>query len=125
MLSSLPNIPKEQILKILGLDEICLKMLTFMVMSDTKDFSHNQLRKALDEFGYTIREPTFSRHLKHLEEKDIITRMKTDYKTIIKINEEGFLIKTISSYGKSHIVITAKNDLGLLYGVYKFMTPEL
>ncbi|HEX8017717.1 MAG TPA: alpha-glucuronidase family glycosyl hydrolase [Flavobacterium sp.] len=38
-----------------------------------------------------------------------------------KINDEGFIIKSISLNNKKHILITGKNDIGVLYGVYNFL----
>ncbi|WP_308991356.1 alpha-glucuronidase family glycosyl hydrolase [Mariniflexile litorale] len=38
-----------------------------------------------------------------------------------EINDEGFVIKTISIKGKNQIIITGKNDVGVLYGVFKFL----
>jgi len=37
------------------------------------------------------------------------------------INNEGFIIKSISLKNKKQIVITGKNDVGVLYGVYSFL----
>jgi DNA-binding HxlR family transcriptional regulator len=62
-----------------------------MVLSGDDEWSHNQLRKSLEYSGLSIREPTFTNHLKHLEEKKVITRNRTGYKTIIKVREEGLL----------------------------------
>ncbi len=38
-----------------------------------------------------------------------------------QINDEGFIIKSIFLKGKKQIVITAKTDIGVLYGVYHFL----
>jgi len=38
-----------------------------------------------------------------------------------KINDEGFIIKSISIKNKKQIVISGKNDIGVLYGVYSFL----
>ncbi|CAD0007761.1 alpha-glucuronidase family glycosyl hydrolase [Flavobacterium chungangense] len=38
-----------------------------------------------------------------------------------KINEEGFIIKTILFKNKKHILITGKKEVGVLYGVYNFL----
>ncbi len=38
-----------------------------------------------------------------------------------QINEEGFIIRSISLKGKNQIVITGKKDVGVLYGVYSFL----
>lgn len=37
------------------------------------------------------------------------------------INDEGYIIKSTSFKGKNQIVITAKTDIGVLYGVYNFL----
>jgi alpha-glucuronidase len=37
------------------------------------------------------------------------------------INNEGFIIKSISLKNKKQIVISGKNDVGVLYGVYSFL----
>ena len=38
-----------------------------------------------------------------------------------KINDEGFIIKSISLNNKKHILITGKKEVGVLYGVYNFL----
>src|SRR4051812_21287714 len=38
-----------------------------------------------------------------------------------QINDEGFIIKSISVKNKKQLVITAKTDIGVLYGVYSFL----
>ncbi|MEY2869212.1 MAG: hypothetical protein RIR01_1695 [Bacteroidota bacterium] len=38
-----------------------------------------------------------------------------------KINKDGFIIKTISINNKKNIVITGKNDVAVLYGVFSFL----
>ncbi|MBF4507895.1 alpha-glucuronidase [Flavobacterium sp. JLP] len=38
-----------------------------------------------------------------------------------KINEEGFIIKSVSLKNKKYIIITGKKDIGVLYGVYTFL----
>lgn len=92
MISKLPKIlDKTQFLKIIDLDEICFNILTFMVLIGEEEWSHNYLRKSLENNGFSIREPTFSNHLKHLEEKNIITRNRTGYKTIIKVQDEELI----------------------------------
>lgn len=37
------------------------------------------------------------------------------------INDEGFVIKSISVKNKKHILITGKKDIGVLYGIYSFL----
>lgn len=102
MISKLPTIHnKEEFLKTLDLDEFCFKILTYMLVSNDEEFSHNQLRKELDKPPFSMREPTFSNHLKHLENKKIITRDKSSYKTKIRLNEKGlFLISRKKEFKK-------------------------
>lgn len=38
-----------------------------------------------------------------------------------QINDEGYIIKTISLNNKNHILITGKTDVGVLYGVFNFL----
>ncbi|PJJ08565.1 alpha-glucuronidase [Flavobacterium sp. 1] len=38
-----------------------------------------------------------------------------------QINEEGYIIKSISINNKNHIIISGKKDAGVLYGVYSFL----
>ncbi|SHH89320.1 alpha-glucuronidase family glycosyl hydrolase [Flavobacterium defluvii] len=38
-----------------------------------------------------------------------------------QINDEGFIIKSISVKNKKKIIITGKKDIGVLYGVYSFL----
>ena len=42
-------------------------------------------------------------------------------KEFAQINDEGFIIKTIAVKGKNQIIITAKTDVGVLYGVFNFL----
>lgn len=41
--------------------------------------------------------------------------------TLDKIDEEGFLIKSLKSSDQQRIIITGKTDRGLLYGVFSFL----
>lgn len=50
--------------------------------------------------------------------KEILEQVK---KELSSINKEGFIIKTIVSKGEKQILITAKTDIGVLYGVYNFL----
>ncbi|MEN2402498.1 alpha-glucuronidase family glycosyl hydrolase [Flavobacterium sp. MC2016-06] len=38
-----------------------------------------------------------------------------------QINDEGFIIKSISIKNKKHILISGKKDVGVLYGIYSFL----
>ena len=50
--------------------------------------------------------------------KDIKDQLGNSFNTI---TDEGFIIKSFTLKGKSHIVITGKSDVAVLYGVYHFL----
>ena len=49
---------------------------------------------------------------------ELKNELKSDFD---KINEEGFIIKSISLKNKKQIIITGKNDISVLYGVFNFL----
>ena len=49
---------------------------------------------------------------------EIRNELKSDFD---KINSEGFIIKSISIKSKKQIIITGKNDIAVLYGVFNFL----
>ncbi|MDR6968526.1 alpha-glucuronidase [Flavobacterium arsenatis] len=49
---------------------------------------------------------------------EIQKKLSKDFEAI---NKDGFIIKTISHKNKKHIVITGKNDIAVLYGVFSFL----
>ncbi|QGK73827.1 alpha-glucuronidase family glycosyl hydrolase [Flavobacterium sp. SLB02] len=49
---------------------------------------------------------------------DLQKVLESDFQNI---NNEGFIIKSMSLKNKKQIVITGKNDVGVLYGVYSFL----
>ncbi len=49
---------------------------------------------------------------------EIKKELKSDFD---KINTEGFIIKTVFTKNKKQIVITGKNDVAVLYGVFSFL----
>ena len=51
---------------------------------------------------------------------DIIGNLQLDNE-FNKINNEGYIIKTVKIDGKDVILITAKTDIGLLYGTFTFL----
>lgn len=51
--------------------------------------------------------------------QDIVMQLNNEFN---QINDEGFIIKSISLNGKKQIVITGKTDIGVLYGVYNFLS---
>ncbi len=62
-----------------NLDEICVKLLVYFIV-EKKPLSFNRLYKLQKIKGYKgnkISKPTFSLHLSHLVEKELVTRTKT------------------------------------------------
>lgn len=49
---------------------------------------------------------------------EIVKSLGTDFD---KIGKEGFIIKTIRQRGKDILLITANEDIGILYGVFRFL----
>lgn len=49
---------------------------------------------------------------------ELITALKKEFD---QINDEGYIIKTISLNNKNHILITGKTEVGVLYGVFRFL----
>lgn len=92
MYSSLSSIPdKETLLELFDIDEKCWEILTVLALGDKKEHTHNKLRKYIEANGFTISERTFSDHLTHLEEKNLIIRDKQPSFTFIKLNDAGFI----------------------------------
>jgi alpha-glucuronidase len=50
--------------------------------------------------------------------EDILKNVKNELE---QINDEGYIIKSISFNNKKHILITGKTDVGVLYGVFSFL----
>ncbi len=49
---------------------------------------------------------------------DLQKTLQTDFE---KINNEGFIIKSISFKNKKQLIISGKNDVAVLYGVFNFL----
>jgi len=49
---------------------------------------------------------------------EIKNELKSDF---AKVNEEGFIIKSVSIQNRQQIIITGKNDVAVLYGVFNFL----
>ena len=83
MLSILESIHEKIDLKeVTDLDDKCLQILFYLLLHSDSTFNHNQLMRNLNDFGLSFQEPTYSRHLNHLEEKEYIIREKRHTTTI-------------------------------------------
>lgn len=55
-------------------------------------------------------------------QSNLSSEIKTELQADLdKINNEGFVIKSISFKNKKQIVVTGKNDVAVLYGVFNFL----
>jgi len=50
--------------------------------------------------------------------RELQTALKGDFE---RIGKEGFIIKSVSVEGRNILLVTANEDLGILYGVFKFL----
>lgn len=50
--------------------------------------------------------------------KGIVDKLQVDFE---RIGKEGFIIKSVSVDGKNILLISANEDIGILYGVFKFL----
>lgn len=93
--------------------------------SETINMAMNELN-----LGFSGLLGTTLKHSKAINNKTLIfgsesflsTQLKSKLQSDLnKINNEGFVIKTVQLAGNQNIVITGKTDVGVLYGVYHFL----
>lgn len=51
-------------------------------------------------------------------DESVLNNLKNEFN---RINDDGYIIKSIKLKDKNHILITGKTDLGVLYGVFNFL----
>jgi len=90
MFSDLSRVPnKEDLLKILDLDEKCFDIITALTLGGKEEYTLAELRKQLDEFGLSITYNPILEHLDHLESKKMVSsRYESKYR-YIKLETEG------------------------------------
>jgi alpha-glucuronidase len=103
-----------------------IQRIVFQGNSETVTIATQELQSGLqDMLGNKIAVST-----KLESNYDIIIGSKTSLNSEIQkaiesefnlINDEGFIIKSITVNNKSHIVISGKKDISVLYGVYNFL----
>lgn len=72
--------------------------------------------------NFSIKNNTNKNVLLFGTKKDLdLETQKTLEKEYNQINDEGYIIKSIAKKGGNQIIITAKTDAGVLYGVYNFL----
>ncbi|REG99628.1 alpha-glucuronidase family glycosyl hydrolase [Flavobacterium aquicola] len=103
-----------------------IKGITLLGNSETISIAGNELQSALED----MLEKKITVNTKLEVFQSIVIGSKTHLNAEIQktvesdlnlINDEGFIIKSIVINNKSHIVITGKKEVGVLYGVYSFL----
>jgi alpha-glucuronidase len=93
--------------------------------SETSKIASKEMEAGLNEmFGKTIPLQSKIEGDKNIiiGSKEVLSpEIQKEIGSFDSINEEGFVIKSISLKGKNQIVITGKKDIGVLYGVYHFL----
>lgn len=90
------------------------------------EVSKKELSKGLK--GMLSQNSTFTDSLNGSNSIIVVKRVKLNpqisvqlHKDLEQIGEEGFIIKSIQQNGKNRVVITANEDIGILYGVFRFL----
>ncbi|MDP5202280.1 alpha-glucuronidase family glycosyl hydrolase [Flavobacterium sp. DG2-3] len=103
-----------------------LKGLVVLGNSETIKIAEKELKTAVVEMLGIL--PEIKSDLKG--ENNLIIGSQSNLNSEIKsqlqsdfdiINDEGFIIKSISFQNKKQIIITGKNDIAVLYGVFNFL----
>ena len=93
--------------------------------SETAKIAFAELQSGLDEMLEKKFEnkPTITgNHNIIMGSKELLTpEIQKEIGNFDQINDEGFVIKSISIKNKKQLIITGKTDIGVLYGVYSFL----
>lgn len=93
--------------------------------SETAKIAFTELQLGLDEMlgkKFENKSTITGNHTIITGSKESLTsEIQKEIGNFDQINDEGFIIKSISIKNKNHLVITAKTDIGVLYGVYNFL----
>jgi len=93
--------------------------------SETAKIAFAELQSGLDEMLEKKFEnkPTITgNHNIIMGSKELLTpEIQKEIGNFDQINDEGFVIKSISINNKKQLIITGKTDVGVLYGVYSFL----
>jgi alpha-glucuronidase len=93
--------------------------------SETAKIAFAELQSGLDEMLEKKFEnkPTITGdHNIIMGSKELLTpEIQKEIGNLDQINDEGFVIKSISINNKKQLIITGKTDIGVLYGVYSFL----
>jgi alpha-glucuronidase len=102
-----------------------IKEIVSLGKSETAKIALTELQSGLDEMldRKFQNKPTISGERNIIMgSKEILTsEVQKEIGSFDQINDEGFIIKSISINNKKQLVITGKTDIGVLYGVYSFL----
>ncbi|MDW8852185.1 alpha-glucuronidase family glycosyl hydrolase [Flavobacterium sp. MMLR14_040] len=93
--------------------------------SETAKIAFTELQSGLDEMlekKFENRSIITGDHNLIIGPKESLTpEIQKEIGNLDQINDEGFIIKSISIKNKKQLIITGKTDIGVLYGVYSFL----
>ncbi|WKL49771.1 alpha-glucuronidase family glycosyl hydrolase [Flavobacterium pectinovorum] len=93
--------------------------------SETAKIAFTELQFGLDEMlgkKFENKSTITGDHNIIISSKESLTpEIEKEVGNFDQINDEGFIIKSISIKNKKQLVITGKTDVGVLYGVYSFL----
>jgi alpha-glucuronidase len=102
-----------------------LKQIVSLGRSETSKIASSELQSALEEMldkKFEIQSTITGDQNIILGSKELLTaELQNEIGNFDQINDEGFIIKSISIKNKKQLVITGKTDVGVLYGVYSFL----
>lgn len=99
--------------------------IVFLGNSETAKIACTELQLGLDEMlGKKFEKKSIANGDYSLivgSKESLGSEIRKEIGNFDQINDEGFMIKSILLNKKKHIVITGKQDVGVLYGVYSFL----
>ncbi|OXB06994.1 alpha-glucuronidase family glycosyl hydrolase [Flavobacterium pectinovorum] len=102
-----------------------IKEIVSLGKSETSQIAFTELQSALDEMlgkKFENKSITTGDHNIIIGSKESLApEIQKEIGNFDQINDEGFIIKSISIKNKKQLVITGKTDIGVLYGVYSFL----
>lgn len=102
-----------------------IKEIVSLGKSETSQIAFTELQSGLYEMlgnKFENKSAISGDHNIIISSKEFLTsEIQKEIGNFDQINDEGFIIKSISIKNKNHLVITGKTDVGVLYGVYSFL----
>jgi len=102
-----------------------IKEIVSLGKSETSKIASSELQSALEKMldkKFEIQSTITGDQNVIIGSKELLTaELQKEIGNFDQINDEGFIIKSISIKNKKQLVITGKTDVGVLYGVYSFL----